>query len=123
MTIDLTPERAFELLREVVAEYGAEHVYNKQRALDGRPVCRYVHGDEPGCIAGQVYHRAGLSLGQLSSLEGKTAKFEGFYDMGVEPKAAHLLREAQVLQDQGYTWGAALAAGARYYARYLGEVA
>jgi hypothetical protein len=111
MSIELSAERAIELLREVVAEYGEDHVYTTQegqRANEGP--CLYVHGDQPGCIAGHVYHRAGLTLDQLRAQEGSTARGLGFIDLGVSADVADLLSRAQDRQDKGYTWGEALAA-------------
>lgn len=117
MTIEITAERALELLREVVAEYGEDYVYvnpQGQRAGDDddngdQASCWYVHGDKPGCIAGHVYHRAGLSLETLKLMENNGASHPGFRQR-VTGEGPTILSIAQDRQDKGETWGQALRA-------------
>lgn len=101
--IELSVERALELLREVVAEFGEDHVYDNPD---------YVHGDQPGCIAGHVYHRAGLELARLAEREGVVAYASSFLNV-VSGDGPRILGAAQRQQDDGKTWGEALKAAER----------
>lgn len=117
--IDLTPMKALELLREVVAEYGEDYVYTNPYGAKGgetddfgEPVsCFYVHSDKPGCIAGHALHRAGLTLERLTYWESSAVDFID----DVPEATGGLMREAQFSQDHGGTWGQALAAAEEYY--------
>lgn len=116
MTIELTPARAIELLREVVAEFGEDYVYPYQDEEDG--TCLYVHGDQPGCIAGHVYHRAGLTLEQLKREEHTGADSSDFRIL-LPGNGTAVVRPAQGAQDNGLTWGEALADAEREYRKLV----
>lgn len=126
--------KAIELLREVVAEVGADHVYNAPIVRDSGAfgMCRYVHHDgnytdsiegdaTPGCIVGQALHRYGVSLEFLNQVEGLGADqiaikehlnrkhIPAHIDPPITEKAGQVLRAAQWEQDNGLPWGVALA--------------
>lgn len=78
--------RARKLLREVVAEKGADYVYRipipAKISIHAREAggCAYVEVDDeqnpvcPSCIVAHVAHRAGLSLTVLLKIEGNGAQ-------------------------------------------------
>ncbi len=122
--ISITTERALELLTECVAERGEEYVYTSEGDVTNRypditPACYYVHQDSdgvksPGCIAGLALHKAGVPLDVLEEHERMTANslLRSLRSLGIidyDDDAAYALRRAQVIQDDGGTWGAALA--------------
>lgn len=92
----LTRQKTIELLREVVAEQGAEHVSE----------CVYKEAGEPVCIVGHVAAKLGLlkKLSVNSSVLGYSDVFDG------EPGVLNILDRAQATQDNGETWGEALKA-------------
>lgn len=117
----LTYDRALELLREVVAEVGEDHVYDPPEGEDG---CLYVHGDGPGCIVAHVMVRAGVSLEELRSVELSTPLADGTgpYGPGAlwarwgDRDALRLLFLVQEEQDSGRTWGEAVDNGVALFA-------
>lgn len=112
----ITDEKIMATLREVVAER-PEFIYQKPLASEGNvAVCRYVHGDVPGCLVGQVLHRLGVSLGTLSVHEGQPAhSLADTLDIGSQA-VRWALNAAQTAQDGGSTWGEALACAEREFA-------
>lgn len=112
----LTYDRALELLREVVAEYGEDHIYDPPPGEDG---CFYVHGDGPGCIVAHVLVRAGVPLDELVAVELSTPTADEHAPFGTgalwaqwgDWDALRLLGLVQEEQDAGRTWGVALANG------------
>lgn len=122
MTIELTPERALELLREVVAEYGEDHVYadptGVQADAGSSAFCKYVDEDNerPSCLVGHVLFRAGVTISQLLDMDNSEDPAIGDVETDaftMSPAARAVLRAAQRAQDCGSTWGAALAAAQR----------
>jgi hypothetical protein len=118
--IELTWTKVNELLDAAVAEKGADYVYQDPDGRrggevdeDGCPAavtCRYVHGDKPGCIVGNVLHRAGVSLSALRDEEGVGAynsMFERLY-VSMPTHASDLLAHVQDRQDVGVPWGDAV---------------
>jgi len=105
----LTYDRALELLREVIAEKGEAFVYETVEADD---FCRYVHGDQPGCIVGHVLVRAGVGLADLRAVENctpmDTSRCPAFLRWADE-RARSLLACVQDGQDNCHPWGVALA--------------
>lgn len=110
----LTVPRTIDLLREIVEERGSDYVYPGQPARSDVPgvLCYYVNADgTPGCIVAQVLHRNGTTLQQLAKHEGETPFSEPFVSaFGLTFDVSNILKAAQGIQDDGYTWGAALAA-------------
>lgn len=110
--IELTLARTKELLAEAVAEKGEDFVYvdefGQQADESGYVRCHYVHGDQPGCIVGNVLHRAGVPLDELGAYEAQNAGdlFQGLFV--AEGEAVRLLNAVQSRQDLGVPWGEAL---------------
>jgi len=117
----LTVARALELLDQAVAERGADFVYPEDWKVvvprDGAkdtPMCVYVHDGQPRCIVGQVLVKHGLKPAKLAFYEGHgvTSVLKALGDSGVlsfEHGVLTLLRTAQDLQDDGCSWGGAVA--------------
>ncbi|MFF3363612.1 hypothetical protein [Streptomyces misionensis] len=110
--IELTLARAKELLAEAVAEKGADYVYTGPDGEQGNPdraaECYYVHGQQPGCIVGNVLHRAGVSLADLAQYEGQAAEDPVEQLTKANVAAVRLLISVQELQDRGTPWGEAV---------------
>lgn len=103
----LSYDRTVELLREVVAEKGADYVCPKFD--DGEDeACRYVVDDQPSCLVAQVFAAAGRSVDELRGIEG-----HGPMSVNCRPQlldwadgpARQLLNSAQNRQDDSYPWG------------------
>lgn len=97
-----------DLLARAVEEKGADYVYPEaekaQYLIIGDPVCSYFYEGKPSCIIGHVLSY----LGRTKASEGSNAStvLRGFgFTLG-ELAAA---QSAQGAQDQGGTWGGALA--------------
>ncbi|MFD3952198.1 hypothetical protein ACFWRC_19505 [Streptomyces albidoflavus] len=114
--IKVTPEQVLDVMREVVAEAGEEFVYKSPTGLG---ICLYVHrtfgggADVPGCLVGQVLHRLGVPLDELSRYEAQLALTMApkLVDAGEnEDLLTSALNNAQMTQDAGHPWGAALRA-------------
>lgn len=120
--IELTRDLVKKALEAAVAERGSGYVYKPEnppmrRSFDGGTMCYYVHSDKdgrefPGCIAGNVLHRLGVTLHELkqhettavsSILENSDSDIEWSYD------SRHILDAAQSNQDAGDPWGVAVA--------------
>lgn len=114
--INLTYERTKELLKEAVAERGADYVDPDA----SRPtLCRNVHTAEdgktlvPGCIVGWVLHKAGVSLelleeNNMAAASSVLCELKEAGVLGYEVTALHLLNRIQGLQDGGVSWGEAV---------------
>lgn len=104
-------QRAIILLREVVAEKGADYV--DPNSGDNSPgPCEYTYDDAPGCIVGHVAFKAGVPIERLHDWLGMITDepWETQEDADLFTyDALTLLRAAQVVQDNGGTWGEALA--------------
>lgn len=116
MTVEvLTYERAVELAREVVAEFGADYVYpmeHKRQECEGStPSCVYVHKGCPSCLVGQILHRHGVSLEDLSLWEFRSAWETSDAVANTELSARDFLWEIQSVQDSGRCWGEAVEVG------------
>ena len=99
--------RAYELLRELVAEFGEDYVYEPP---DGE-ACRYVHDGRPSCGVGYVLVRAGVPVEVLQAVDGSdfAAVHEAVvFEEYVEPDALDLLSDFQDAQDARVPWGEAL---------------
>lgn len=102
-------ETVFAELKQIVDEVGHDFVY--QGPEDARYRCLYVHGDKPGCIAGQWLVRfGGVELDTLKKWEGQqAAKVITELEVDVTRDARGVIRCAQQEQDSDETWGDALA--------------
>lgn len=136
-TKPLTALAALDLLKQVVTDRGEDYVYVNEKGQQAGQLnseagglklmttdCSYVHelpnGElVPGCIAANVFARAGVSLIVLATYEGCSvpvfAEDAGFADEW----AADLLGIAQAIQDRGATWGQALAEAVMRYDEIL----
>lgn len=118
----LTFERAVELAHEVVAEFGEDYVYpaDQKRAEDGgsSPSCVYVHENKPSCLVGQILHRHGVDLFDLSKEEFRGAHFVAFHLAGADMDTRQFLDAAQSSQDKGNTWGEAVRDGLKWVEGY-----
>ena len=112
---ELTYDRAVELAREVVAEFGEDYVYpenQKRPETEGcLPSCVYVHEGCPSCLVGHILHRHGVSLEDLSQNEFRGAWFVSGEWAGADEKARTFLEGAQGSQDNGDTWAVAVENG------------
>lgn len=111
--IELTLARTKELLAEAVAEKGEDFVYTNRDGhevdSDGVTPCHYVHDDKPGCIVGNVLHKAGVPLDELSRFEGQDAQEVTRSVCTVEEgDVIRLLSGVQDRQDRGTAWGEAV---------------
>ncbi len=110
MAEQITKDRALELLREIVAEYGEDWVYASR---DDGTTCTYTRQGQPSCLIGHVLHRAGVPIEHLATLDRGDTPSIGTttVDWGIEitPDARRVLGVAQHAQDDGSSWGTALA--------------
>lgn len=113
----LDAKGAIGLLRLVVFEKGADHTYSRVPGSFG-PVCVNFYDGEPSCIVGHVLANLGVSAEKAAEMEvshnvsvvnvARNLKRCG-YEWEIGEDAVDLLEEAQTLQDNGHTWGEALA--------------
>lgn len=104
----ITGERALELLRQVVAEVGETFVYRRPA---GHDACVYVHSGAAACLVGHALLAAGARLEDLKQL--RDCSIDAVSRVGrlwLEWDAAVVFNTAQLLQDEGASWGAALQA-------------
>lgn len=111
----LTYDRAVELAREVVAEFGEDYVYPESVKVSEYeatpPTCVYVHDDKPSCLVGQILHKYGVSLEALSLNEFRGAWTVSGTLADADDKARFFLSSAQDSQDKGEPWGTAVEFG------------
>lgn len=125
----ITIERALRSLRETIGQ-APGYVYNPPEA---NKLCRYASYDEEtgeaiaaGCAVGQALFHEGLELNILVRLDsGEGGSVDDLYSYAshipITPAAASVYAAAQNSQDQGATWGEALAA-AEQRAKALSEL-
>lgn len=124
----INARRALELLTDVVDAYGEGTVYAKMacfcsdRGCDETLVCTYAYEGEPSCMVGHALIRAGATVGQLEELDRNGGGAGMLDDPNLSPIWENVTRgavgvffAAQVRQDQGDTWGSALAAAREHY--------
>jgi len=122
--------QARELLPQAVATQGPDFVYNPS----GLGVCQYEASDRDrngnpypldlpqrvtGCLVGVALDLAGETRhhGQITSIAAVATAFPDMMTVG----ACKYFLVAQEWQDQGYTWGEALAAAERAAASSLSD--
>lgn len=101
-----------EALVRAVEEKGADYVYpNSERVksnIHETPVCQYFVGGKPSCIVGHVLYYDGVT----DIDEGRAAQVVA-HDLSYYGSLTRLqlmaLTEVQTIQDNGGTWGKALA--------------
>lgn len=118
---ELTYDRALELAREVVADFGEDYLYPEDHKRvqwvdepesPGNPLsCVYVHNGAPSCIVGQILHRHGVSVDDLAAEEFDSADPVSYRLARATVEARDFLNEVQNRQDNGKTWGQSLELG------------
>lgn len=122
----LTLLRADQLVREVVAEAGADHVYTKRRRNGVEGQCLYVWKGQPDCIVARVLHRHGvpveelrrwedIAAGDMCPIAGRmvTLRRKEVGNALATAEAAMFLRRIQFYQDANTPWGVCVEAGTR----------
>lgn len=123
ITGKLTYEDAVRYAEELVAGFGADHVYTR---LDGRKggaiSCVYADLDEnnvfhPSCIVGRIFAKHGMTGEELADWDGH-GTIGCVYDDSLPPSrpkrpeadeaTVSFLAKLQSFQDAGHTWGASL---------------
>lgn len=115
----LTLARAKELAQEVVNEFGEDYVYpeshKRQFPNQDQATCVYVHEGKPSCLVGQILHRHGVSLEELALRENIGGFSVTEATTETEDYVSSFMSNMQWRQDEGWTWGEALAeASVRY---------
>jgi hypothetical protein len=133
MMIELTLQRVKDLAKQVVGEKSDDFVYVDRGGIKadryGSANCSYVHvhkdfddltGAVPGCLVGQILHRAGVTIEQLSlgdsylnggcshSADELLEDLKRADRISYQGSVATFLRDLQDAQDKGKTWHAAL---------------
>ena len=130
MKYNITEEQLLSTFEAVVAEHGENTVY---QFPDGATECKYVHVDSqgedaPGCVWGHILNKLGIPLKVVDIYEGQGICFTlgSLTRLPVMPGSRHnndrlgfALRSSQGLQDDGGTWGEALAEFKRVLAEGL----
>jgi hypothetical protein len=112
----LDARETLALLKNVVNEYGPDHIY--ERNFTNASGCVYAENGRPSCLVGIVLHRSGrFALDNLIALDEDSygtgsaacAIVLAFPDR-LTNGAAAVLQAAQSEQDEGKPWGEALSA-------------
>ena len=116
--------KALAALEQAVENNGADFVYKPhEHELGGSDnpdlgSCRYVHNGCPDCMIGHVLFGVGWDYEELDRV-GVVATLAAHFPDRMSDDAKCILWAAQKIQDDGSTWGDALA-GARLMAKELG---
>lgn len=123
--ITVPAAKVLETLKAVASEH-PDYVYAAPAEMTAGRVltCFYVHetdGDQdaPGCLIGRVLHELGVPLASLSSYEGTGAYSVAALVLDITGQPDEIagtiraLATAQDAQDNGATWGDALAEATR----------
>ena len=113
MSITIDEALAVKLLERAVEERGADYIYEREVAN----VCTYVSDGAPSCLVGHVINYVAPELmPSIAAWEITTASGTGvgelvqeFDSLEISPRALQLLATAQQAQDDGASWGRALA--------------
>jgi hypothetical protein len=109
-TIEIDLYRAMELVGEAVNSMGRDFVYNP----GGGGVCQYsprlvenIPQAKTGCIVGTALKLAGWDSERIGKLYGSVPVADGEVVLweGVTHAARKYFKVAQVVQDNGGTWG------------------
>lgn len=108
--IELTYDKALDLLKDAITLRGEDYVYEK---ISGG--CKYVHGGGKSCIVGHVLVDLGVDVDALewghlrSSYAAEVlSALESDGILEATPEAASLLARVQRYQDNEVPWGRAL---------------
>ena len=117
MTKILNARESFNLLSDVVEEFGRDYVDPGSVDPHGEG-CDYTRYNEAkdeylcGCIVGQAFHKFGVEIEELRKLWGSIGFLQddvlNLFDIQLTTGARLVLRAAQRVQDKGQTWGDAL---------------
>jgi hypothetical protein len=106
---------ALDMMCQVVAEFGVDHVYQRVEDPGGGTCCLNwdVVNSCPSCLIGHVMFRLGASAEFLAQHNGEGARvivgmFARSSGLKIEEGVIDVLSAAQVTQDQAGTWGEAL---------------
>ncbi len=110
----ITRVAVLDLMCQIVAEFGVDHVYTRIN-LGGFAGCYNwdTVNNCPSCLIGHVMHRLGADAEFLAANTGEQAtslliKFTQRSGLTLEYGVIDVLGAAQVVQDEGGTWGVAL---------------
>lgn len=125
-TRHVTDSEVLAAVDAALAERGADYVYSNPYASTATTPamsCLYVHGEETGCLVGNVMHRLGVPLDALQRWEGvraSTVMRRAEADLGIVVPAwsRYMLSRAQAQQDHGEEWGEAIAEGKAYASQH-----
>jgi hypothetical protein len=114
MTVVLTEENVTKALKEIIEQYGDDHVYVPPiLPTESGETCVYVEegpeGPKPSCIVAQVLHRLGVPVSSLTYWEGVgilTLDVEGKL-FRVDTRLRRKLADLQYAQDMSVAWGPA----------------
>jgi hypothetical protein len=103
---EVTVTEVAEALDAAVRLKGEGFVYSRPGESS---VCRYMHGTKPGCLIGHVLIRLGALPEELAVQECIPADLLNYNRLGlnIPANAIRALKEAQLQQDEGETWGKA----------------
>lgn len=133
---ELTYEQAVQYLNEAVQLKGEDYIYQHHSRLDDEgneigPSCLYAHNGKPDCIVGHVLAKAGvpIELMEWSQATDESGGIQNPYSYDQAQSVLYrlhrdgllytgkatrkLLALAQSRQDQGSTWGQAVALAVR----------
>lgn len=112
--IELSLDLVRMAAKAAVAKKGERHVYSNEGFSDSYSDCLYVHGDQPGCVVGDILHRLGVPLETLRESEGQLAtellgRLEASEVIAKVPSnVKDYLQNLQLAQDYNHPWGEAL---------------
>lgn len=117
--LHLDLDKARELVSLAIAEKGEDYVYVNERGVSGG-ACYNVHTDPdgnltPGCLVGHALYLGGIPLASMGGLRMTSAAGSLLGDLRDEgllsrsPAAVEWLLDVQLAQDDGKTWGEAVA--------------
>ena len=101
----LTLERAKQLAAEVVADMGAEYVYEPPVAGG---FCVYDHEGQPSCLVGHIIHRHSMEMYDDVVRDHSTNDVAGLPLSWFDGGARAFLGRAQHEQDNSAPWGQAV---------------
>lgn len=114
LAIHIDGDRALELLRQVVAAKGASTRYELRPKPLGA-TCQYAHNGCPDCLIGHALALAGVTVDELVDMDADPVR-TGIAFVTLPPRlnltesARRVFSAAQNKQDDGVSWGGALAA-------------
>lgn len=104
--IRFSAPHVLDKMKSVVNDEGENYVYPPAASGD---VCFYRREGEPECLIGRILRAL---VPDYKPTEGRSVwDLRGdLYALGIDRAGVLCMQTAQAMQDQGHTWGAALAA-------------